>query len=210
MDRVIPKERLYAEAGVGADVKQRFVDEVQRVRWGYKLGAESLRIKGTDSVPEIQVFEIELKGDALSNAVLNAIDKAIPSPIIFELVRSTGGESDEVQVVAAYKQPGLRGPKISSYLHSAWRPAVEPRSPLPSAIDLGVLYSQLLADLMPIESRPGEDLSDLVARLDTMRSLEREISTLERKMRTEPQLNRRVVLRRALKTQQDELANLKK
>ena len=38
-----------------------------------------------------------------------------------------------------------------------------------------------------------------------VRKLEREIATLERKLRTEPQLNRKVELRRKLQTQQHEL-----
>lgn len=210
VNRVIPKERLYAEAGVSANVKQRFVDEVQKIRWGYKLGEESIRLRGTDAVPEIQVFEIELKGRDLSETVLTTIDKAIPSPIVFELTRSVDEHHDEIEVVAAYKEPGLRGPKLSIYLHSDWQPTETLRSPLPSAIDLTVLYSQLLANLMPLQARPGEVLSDVVARLETSRSLQREITRLERKMRTEPQLNRKVDLRRVLKTKQAALANLKK
>ena len=38
VDRLIPKERLYAEASASAALKQRFINEVQRVRWAYKLG----------------------------------------------------------------------------------------------------------------------------------------------------------------------------
>jgi hypothetical protein len=210
VDRLIPKERLYVEAGVTSNVKQRFVDEVKRIRWAYKLGEESLRLKGSEAVPEIQVFEIELKGRDLSDTVLTAIDKAIPSPIVFEKVRSTGGQRDEVEVVAAHKAPGARGPKLSSYLHSDWQPAQTPRSPLPSAIDLTALYAQLLANLMPLQARPGESLSDAATRLDKTRALERDITTLERKIRTEPQLNRKIELRRSLKAVQATLEDLKK
>lgn len=210
VDRVIPKERLYAEAGVSAIVKQRFVDEVKKVRWAYKLGEESLNLRGTDAVPEIQVFEIQLKGQDLSEAVLTTIDKAIPSPIIFEVARTSNEGCDEIEVAAAYKQLGSRVPKLSGYLHSQWFRTTSPRAPLPSAIDLTVLYSQLLANLMPLHARPGEALSDVFTRLNMMRSLERELSMLERRMRTEPQLNRRVELRRSLKAKQAELANLKK
>ena len=41
-----------------------------------------------------------------------------------------------------------------------------------------------------------------------MRKLEREISALERKLRTEPQLNRKLELRRELKNRQAALADL--
>ena len=105
--RVIPKERLYAEAGVTNAVRQRFVEEVQRVRWAYKLGEESIRLAGTETVFEIQVFEIDLKGSTLDNSVLAAIDRAIPSPIIFELRRDDGLWAEQA-TAATYKRPGAR------------------------------------------------------------------------------------------------------
>lgn len=48
-------------------------------------------------------------------------------------------------------------------------------------------------------------MSDVAARLQAVRKLEREVASLERKLRAEPQLNRKVELRRALKTKQAEL-----
>ncbi len=53
-------------------------------------------------------------------------------------------------------------------------------------------------------------MSDVAARLATVRKLEREVASLERKLRTEPQLNRKVELRRTLKTKQHELTVLVK
>ena len=44
-------------------------------------------------------------------------------------------------------------------------------------------------------------MSDVAARLEAVRKLEREVAALERKLRTEPQLNRKVELRRALKNE---------
>jgi hypothetical protein len=55
---------------------------------------------------------------------------------------------------------------------------------------------------------PGEEVSEVATRLEKVRKLEREVATLERKIRTEPQLNRKVELRRALKAKQATLADL--
>ncbi len=101
--RPVPKERLYAAASVGGDLRRRFVAEVQRITWAYKLGEESLRLSGDDAVPEIQVFTVELKADALSDQVLLAVDKAIPSPILFEVHRP--GTPLEIRLSAANKTP---------------------------------------------------------------------------------------------------------
>lgn len=207
--RVVPKERLYAEASAGAGLKQRFVDEVQRIRWAFKLGEESVRLRGDEVVPEIQVFVIDLKSVALSDQVLTAIDRSIPSPIFFELQRSTGSR-EEVQLSGALKQPGARGPKLSAYFRGPWLPADSAREPLPAALNLPGLYSQLLASLIPAPAAPGEDLPHLIDRMALVRTLEREISALDKRVRTESQFNRKVELRRQLRGKQAELDALRK
>lgn len=204
VNRVIPKERLYTEAGATSRLKQAFIDEIQRVRWAFKIGEESVRLKPVAPVQEFQVFEVELKGTEAADTVLTAIDRAIPSPVIFELMRSTG----ELQVAASKKEPGLRGPKLSPHLRSPWLPPGSPRSDLPPAMDLCGLYETILASLLPVAGRPDEDLSEAIDRLARVSRLEREIGALSRRLSTEPQLNRKVEIRRALRTKEAELAEL--
>lgn len=207
--RVIPKERLYAEAGVTKAIRQRFIGEIQRVRWAYKLSEESLRLPGRDDVAEVQVFELELKGAEVSESVLTSIDKSVPSPIIFELHRGSAAPA-EVQLAAARKERGSRGPKLSGYFKGDWVPADAERAILPPAIDLAGLYAQLLMALMPIQFRPGEKLSGAIDRMGRIRQRERDVVALDRALRTELQFNRKVELRRELRTRQAELDTLLK
>ena len=206
VDRVIPKERLYAEASAGAALKQRFVDEVQRVRWAYKLGEESLRLAPGESVTEIQVFVVDLKGSSLDNSVLAAIDKTIPSQIVFELRREDGLWAEQA-MIAAYKRAGGKT-KGTEYFRTGWIGSDQPRIPLPAALDMDGLYSQLLGRLLPHPIRPVEDLSDALDRMGRIRGLTREISALEKKLSTEPQLNRKVDIRRQIKERTAVLAEL--
>jgi hypothetical protein len=197
VDRVIPKERLYAEASAGAALKQRFVDEVQRVRWAYKLGEESLRLAPGESVTEIQVFVVDLKVSRLDNSVLASIDKAIPSQLVFELRREDGLWTEQT-MAAAYRRAGgkTRG---TDYFRTGWISSDQPRVPLPAALDMDNLHSQLLGRLLPHSIRSAEDLSGALDRMGRIRGLTREIAALEKKLRTEPQLNRRIELRRQVK-----------
>lgn len=206
VDQVISKERLYAEASAGAALKQRFVDEVQRIRWAYKLGEESLRLAPGETVTEIQVFVVDLKGSSLDNAVLASIDKAIPSQIIFELRREDGLWTEQA-MTAAYKRAGGKT-KGTDYFRTGWIGADQPRIPLPAALDMDGLYSQLLGRLLPHPIRPVEDLSDALDRMGRIRGLTREVATLEKKLRTEPQLNRKLELRRQIKERTVVLAEL--
>jgi hypothetical protein len=206
VDRTIPKERLYAEAGAGAALKQRFVDEVQRVRWAYKLGEESLRLAPGKTVTEIQVFVVHLKGSSLDNSVLAAIDSTIPSHIIFELRRGDGLWTEQV-MTAAYTRAGGKS-KDTGFFRTGWIGADQPRLPLPAALDMHGLYSQLLGRLLPHPRRPAEQLSDALDRMDRIRRLTREVAALEKKLRAEPQLNRKLEHRKQLQGRTAVLAAL--
>jgi uncharacterized membrane protein len=59
-----------------------------------------------------------------------------------------------------------------------------------------------------LTARPGEDATEIAARLESIRKLEREVAALERKLRSEPQLNRKVEIRRTLKSKRAALAVL--
>jgi hypothetical protein len=202
--RDLTKERLYKEGAVSASARRRFIEEVQRVRWAYKLAEPSVHLRGSDDVPEVQVFEVELKGDDLSDTVLASIDKAVPSPIIFELHRTRAGRH-EVQPAAALKTPGQNGARVGEYLRGEWSVAIPDRDPLPPAIDLPGLYTQLMLTLLPIPARRGEALSSALDRVAAASKLQREIDSLDKRMQRERQFNRKVDLRTQLRACRAEL-----
>lgn len=204
----VPKAKLYENAPVPAALREKFIAEVQRITWTHKLAEGTINLPGSPAVPEIEVLQIDSKCDDVADAVLAVIDKAIPNPIVFEIAREAA-ERREVRMVAAYKLHGAGTPKTPAYYSTRWMPADTERGPMPTAISLPALYSALLAPLTPIEIRPGEEMSDVGARLEAVRRLQREIVGLERRLRSEPQLNRKIDLRRKLKAKQAELEEQK-
>ena len=82
------------------------------------------------------------------------------------------------------------------------------RSPLPQALDLASVYNGLLIPMLPVAARDGERLAEATERVGQARKLERDIATLEQRIRTEPQLNRKVDLRRELNEREATLAAL--
>ncbi len=204
----VPKEKFYERGAVPAAVREKFVSDVRRITWTHKLAEETINLPSTTAVPEIEIFELDSKGDDVADAVLSSIDKAVPNPIIFEIARESSGRR-EVRMVAAHKPRGTAAPKAQAYYTTRWMAADAERSILPTVISLPALYAALLAPLTPIDVRPGEDVFGVAERLVAVRQLEREIAMLERKLRSEPQLNRKVELRRMLKTKQAELEEQK-
>jgi hypothetical protein len=202
--RSVPKTKFYEHGAASNALREKFVAEVQRITWAYKLAEATINLPGSAHVPEIQVFGVEAKGVDVSEPVLACIDKLVRTPVIFE-VAAGEGDDRRIRMVAAHKQVAAGKPKLGGYYTTDWQPEDTERQPLPIAISLTSLYSALLAPLTPVTARPGELVSDVAARLDAVRKLEREIASLERKLRTEPQLNRKIDIRRALKTKQAEL-----
>ena len=205
--QLVPKDRLYRETSADAAVRRRFVDEVAQVRWAYKLGEASVRLPETTAVAEIQVFEVDLKGADVHTSVLTAIDRAIPSPIVFELRRDDGLWAEQA-VAASFKRLGARSPKLSGYFRTGWVSADVERVPLPVAVNLQRLYEQLVGALLPHPLRPAEPLAEGIERMSHIGKLEREIAALERRMYNERQFNRRADLRRVMAARQAELATL--
>lgn len=42
VDRPIPKNKLYEQGAANSKLKQKFIDEVAKITWAYKLSAGSL------------------------------------------------------------------------------------------------------------------------------------------------------------------------
>ncbi len=207
VERPVPKGKFYAHGKVTSTVHERFVGEVQRITWAYKLAETTINLVGSVAVPEIQVFRIHAKHDDVSDVVLSAIDKAVKSVIIFEVHRGDG-HAGRTRMVAAHKQLGPAAPKPSAYFTTGWLADDSERVPLPAAINLPSLYAALLAPLLPVAIHPGEDAAAVATRVERARKMEREVAALQKQIRNEPQFNRKVELHRALRTRQATLTDL--
>ena len=201
--RAVPKTKFYEHGNVRIALRERFVHDIQRITWAYKLAYDTVHLRGTTAVPEIQVFTVEAKGADVPNDVLTAIDKTVHFPIIFEIA-----SGDRVRTAAAQKTLHGKTLTIGAYFSTHWQPADKPRQPLPTAVDLPSLYEAILRLLLPVDTRAGETVSEATRRLDCTRKLQREISALEKKLRTEPQLNRKIELRRQIKERTAVLSQL--
>ena len=204
--RVLPKNKIYEHGSPSTAVKQLFVRQVEQIIWQFKLAPETINLKASKSVPEIQIFSIALKRDELKPEVLRCIDLAIPFPIIFEL-RFDG----KVKPVAAFKRPSEADASkwvISEYFDGDWAPGDTPRRPLPMVFDLEALYGHLLMPLMPYPARQGEALQVRVERMEQIRLKQRELERCEARLRKEKQFNRKVVINAELRSLNQELEGL--
>ncbi len=135
-NRVIPKTKFYEHAKPTPTLKGKFVSDISQVVWSYKLSPETINLAPSEGVHEIQVFTITLKGESIDSSVLTAIDRSIPSPIIFELHRAK-----DAKTVAAYKRPSEAngaGWVVGDYFENAWEDPTQPKAELPLALNMVV------------------------------------------------------------------------
>ena len=201
--RIVPKSKIYEHVSPSKALKELFVGQVDQIVWQYKLAPETINLRQTPSVPEIEIFTITLKHCELKHDVLRSIDQAIPFPLLFELLYG-----DKCKVIAAYKRPSEADSAkwvVSDYFESAWLPIETPRVPLPVVLDLEALYEHLLASLMPFPSRNGERLQQRVERMSTIRFKQREMEKCESRLRKEKQFNRKVEINAELRELKREL-----
>lgn len=206
--RTLPKNKLYEKAGVNTRLKDLFVAQVDQIVWQYKLAPETINLPAKPGVPELQMFSIHLKVPELHLDVLRCIDGAVQYPIIFEL-----HFEGRVQVIACHKRPSEADASqwvCSDYFAGAWQSADAARSPLPMALNLGVLYEQLLQNLIPIQARAHEGLDALVTRVELVLAMKRELTKADVRLAKEKQFNRKVELNANLRGLRAELEKLMK
>jgi hypothetical protein len=217
VDRVVPKNRIVVSGAPGRRVRDQLTTQVARITWQYKLAQETLNLKGSKAVPEIQIFRIALKpaevSDDLPVDVLKCIDRAIGFPIIFELIsnREDGAPRDAIRIAATYKRPSEADARkwvIEDYFATDWLPADTPRASLPVALDLPRLYEQILRELLPIQARPGESIAALVERHGRITAKQRERRHLEGRIQREKQFNRKVEINAQLRRLKSELEEI--
>lgn len=204
--RVLPKSKIYQHGRVSAAQRERFVRQVDQIVWQYKLSPKTINLPARSGVEEIEVFDLALKTDTLDEAVLRAIDRAIPLPIVFQLHHGR-----RIRMAAAYKRPSMAEAGkwvIDGYFAGEWQADDAPRQPLPVALDLHSLYEQLLRSLLPQAARAGENLPDQLERMTQLRNRQREQAKLEARLRSEVQFNRKVALNAELRTIQTEIDRL--
>ena len=204
--RVIPKNRIYEHGHLGKALRERFVAQVDRITWAWKLAPETTNLPEAQGVQEIQIIELQQRSKDLDTPILLAIDKVIPKPILFHL-----RYGDQVRMAAAHKRPSeADGSKwvIGEHYVGDWYPETADRQALPIALDLQGLYEQLLRGLLPRPARPGESIAAHLERVEAIRRHERERARLDAQLQRERQFNRKVALNAQLRTLKAEIDRL--
>ena len=212
VDRLIPKNKFYEQGKANTKIEQLFVNQVENIRWAYKLASSTIHLQDQEDLKEIQIFRVKSRVEGLDVSILSFIDKLILTPIIFEVVYQ-----DKVKVVATYKrlnQADKTKAVIGQYYASGWLEDVD-RVELPLYLKLADLYEHFIAQILPITSSEDSGNDDeLVSielklqRAQQLESLQKQLDKLKSKLRTEKQFNRKVEFNKHIHALESDLNKL--
>lgn len=194
----IPKQKFYENLDVSPALRRVFVDQIKLVYWRNKLAASTLNIATGEAVTEIEVFEVRLNDSQLDETVLKQIDKEIPYHILFILTCD-----GKTQAWIGYKEVAASGSnafKVSRYYHTDWMPEDALHLSI-DGLNMDAVYENLVRQIAGDKLQPnsGESLKASVERDEKKTQLEKQIATLENKMRREKQLNKQMEMNAELK-----------
>lgn len=204
-NRRIPKQKFYENMDISPALKKIFVEQVRIIYWKNKIAVSTTNLAAGTDVTELEVFEVRLNSPVLDDSLLRQIDKEIPYHILF-LLEYQG----KYQAWIGYKEAAASGNKVfkvNGYYHTEW--LVEDELPLKlEGLNVDAVYEnfvrQIAGDKLKTEAA-GESLKESVVREEQKQALQKQIATLQAKIRKEKQLNKQMQMNNELKKLKKEL-----
>lgn len=229
VDKIIPKNKFYQQGNANHRIERLFVEQVESIRWAYKLSPQTINLNDSETIKEIQIFSIVSRVEKLDTEVLQFIDKLIPSPIIFEILFG-----DKIKVIATYKRQSQADSQkfvLGKYYSTDWQDLTQ-REDLPIVFGIADLYEYFIEQLLIhtnkttnktssnvfLSPNVGANLStthqkiasieEKIAHTEKMALLTKQINELQKRMYKEKQFNRQVEMNLQLQTLQKQLKDL--
>ena len=225
VDKIIPKNKLYQRGSANHRIERLFVEQVESIRWAYKLSPHTINLNDSETIKEIQIFSIVSRVERLDTEVLQFIDKLIPSPIIFEIVFE-----DKIKVIANYKRQSQADSQkfvLGKYYATDWQDLTQ-REDLPIVFGIADLYEYFIEQLLLSTNKASlnvvlipnikanlstmtqktDSIEDKIAHAEKVALLTKQIYELQKRMYKEKQFNRQVEMNLQLQTLQKQLKDL--
>lgn len=181
----IPKQKFYENIAVTPAMKKAFVEQIKIIYWRNKIAATTLNLAAGEQVTEIEVFEVRLSAPKLDESVLRQIDREIPYHILF-LLEYEG----KYRAVIGYKEAaaGKTAFKVDRYYSTGWLDEDDLPVHL-EGLTLDAVYENFVRQIAgeALAEENGTTLKESVEQQKQREQIEKQIATLEAKIRKEKQ-----------------------
>lgn len=181
----IPKQKFYENIAVTPAMKKAFVEQIRIIYWRNKIATTTLNLAAGEQVTEIEVFEVRLSAPELDESVLRQIDREIPYHILF-LLEYEG----KYRAVIGYKEAaaGKTAFKVDRYYSTDWLDEDDLPVHL-EGLTLDAVYENFVRQIAgeALAEENGTTLKESVEQQKQREQIEKQIATLEAKIRKEKQ-----------------------
>jgi hypothetical protein len=205
-NKCIPKQKFYSNLSVTPTIKKAFTNQIKVIYWRNKIAPTTVNLAASNSVTEIEVFEIQLNIPKLDESVLRQIDREIPYHILF-LLEYEG----KYRAVIGYKEAavGKTAFKVDRYYSTDWLDEDD----LPVHLDgltLDAVYENFVRQIAGdvLGTGGSASLKDSVEQQKQREQLEKQIAALEAKIRKEKQPKKKFELVQQMKSLQKKTETL--
>lgn len=198
-NRRIPKSKFYENINITTSLKRLFVEHVKNIYWRNKIASTTTNLSAGKHVTEIEVFEVNLNSPQVDIDLLKCIDSVIPYQILYILEYNS-----KYQAWIGYKETTdieKKKSKVDRYYHTNWLEETELIVKL-EGLSLDDIYENLVRQIAgdKLQSdNSSESLKQSVERDKEIEVLEKQINTLQNKIRKEKQLNKQIEMNTELK-----------
>ena len=179
VDRVVPKTMFYKFMEVNPRMKVRFVNDVEKITWLYKLSANTLNVTSSDDLVEIDVFVATLKEQDCPTDLFTFIDTNMPHHIVFILEYD-----NSYMILLNYKDWADNTHtkfKITKSFASLWMD--ENRLSLEiQGQSLSRIYENFVAQVSGIGEHKAGAMAEIVDLKKRIAAMEAELQNLQKKM----------------------------
>lgn len=192
VDKFIPKKIFYEKVSLSSNLKQEFVDKIDKIYWKYKISEDTLNISKTENVEEIEIFELTLKEKVNCQNIIKVITRNIPYIILFEIYYN-----DEVQYAIKHND---------DFYFTNWNEKIDFNF---NGIDLNVVYENIIRSVTNI-SEQDNNIDEELEKGKKFKEIQKKIERLENKMKSEKQFNKKLELNKKINEMRQLLKELEK
>ena len=158
VDRLVPKTAFYKHLEINARLKTRFVEDVERIEWLYKLAPSTMNVDDGKVVHEIVVFRVLLKAEDTPDNVFLTIDRQMPRHVVFLLQYADRG-----RLLLNYKEWANADKtrfNILKTFRTEWMPLVEMKLALVGST-LDHIYEAFVGQILGFGGAPDKPCGGL-------------------------------------------------
>lgn len=203
----VPKNAFYEHLEMNANMKKHFEDDIHVIKWLYKLAPSTLNVEDGKTVHEIVVFSVKLKSQECPDDVFLFIDKNMPRHVVFIL------EFEErYKLLFNYKEwldTTAETFKIVKSFASEWLDECDLLLPI-KGLTMDAIYENMAGSVSGYGTTNSEDTKRAIELQSMIQKEKKNVEALQKRIRTERQFNRKVVLNNKVRISKAHVENWQK